>query len=199
MPEAACPAKPPPVNFEAVSSLPFRTFLNGLMSIPWPKARPVDLKGFISVIGVTSATPRAEDQLRKVSFALISKDYMNFSLCLGYHATTIEAFVGDNLDDNYIRFHYQGGAASLERRLRRLQLIGGILSRLGFKVTLTGDLLDGIGIGDPIAALLEKLEILGRLEVYTKQMDMVMSADELAYGYIEDFFNKHVPANHAAP
>jgi pyruvate, water dikinase len=186
----------PTVNFEAVSSLPFRTFLNGLMSIPWPKARPVDMKGFISVIGVTSTTPRAEDQLRKVSFALISKDYMNFSLCLGYHASTIEAFVGDNLDDNYLRFHYQGGAASLERRLRRLQLIGGILSRLGFQVTLQGDTLTGMMIGDPITALLEKLEILGRLEVYTKQLDMVMSADEVAYGYIEDFFEKHVNSNY---
>ncbi len=182
----------PTVNFEAVSSLPFRTFLTGLMSIPWPKARPLDLKGFISVVGVTSTTPRAEDQLRKVSFALISKDYMNFSLCLGYHASTIEAFIGENLDDNYIRFHYQGGAAALERRLRRLQLIGGILSRLGFTVTLKGDLLDGMAIGDPLPALLEKLEILGRLEVYTKQMDMVMAADELTYGYIEDFFKKHV-------
>jgi pyruvate, water dikinase len=189
----------PKVNFEAVRSLPFRTFLNGLMSIPWPKARPLDVKGFISVIGVTTTTPRAEDQLRKVSFALISKDYMNFSLCLGYHASTIEAFVGENLDDNYIRFHYQGGAAALERRLRRLQLIGGILSRLGFSVTLKGDLLDGTAIGDPLPALLEKLEILGRLEVYTKQMDMVMSADELTYGYIDDFFKKHVTAGPATP
>ncbi|MGO9621555.1 MAG: PEP-utilizing enzyme [Desulfobaccales bacterium] len=189
----------PKVNFEAVRSLPFRTFLNGLMSIPWPKARPLDLKGFISVVGVTSTTPRAEDQLRKVSFALISKDYMNFSLCLGYHASTIEAFVGENLDDNYIRFHYQGGAAALERRLRRLQLIGGILSRLGFTVTLKSDLLDGLAIGDPLPALLEKLEILGRLEVYTKQMDMVMSGDELTYGYIEDFFKKHVMVRPAIP
>ncbi len=189
----------PKVDFEAVRSLPFRTFLSGLMSIPWPKARPLDVKGFISVIGVTSTTPRAEDQLRKVSFALISKDYMNFSLCLGYHASTIEAFVGENLDDNYIRFHYQGGAAALERRLRRLQLIGGILSRLGFTVTLKGDLLDGMVIGDPLPALLEKLEILGRLEVYTKQMDMVMSGDELTYGYIEDFFKKHVMVRPATP
>ncbi len=189
----------PKVDFEAVRSLPFRTFLNGLMSIPWPKARPLDVKGFISVIGVTSTTPRAEDQLRKVSFALVSKDYMNFSLCLGYHASTIEAFVGENLDDNYIRFHYQGGAAALERRLRRLQLIGGILSRLGFTVTLKGDLLDGTAIGDPLPGLLEKLEILGRLEVYTKQMDMVMSGDELTYGYIDDFFKKHVTARPATP
>jgi len=181
----------PSITLEDVRSIPFRAFLEGMMSIPWPKARPLDVKGFISVIGVTSTTPQAEDQLRKISFALLSEDYMNFSLCLGYHASTIEAYVSDNLDHNYIRFHYQGGAASLERRVRRLQLIGEILAQLGFKVTVTGDLLDGLQVGDPGPRLLKKLEILGRLEVFTKQMDMVMSDDAAVSGYVIDFLEKH--------
>jgi pyruvate,water dikinase len=179
------------VTFEAVSSIPFRAFLDGMMSIPWPKARPLDVKGFISVIGVTSTTPRAEDQLRRVSFALLSREYMNFSLCLGYHASTIEAYVGNNLDSNYIRFHYQGGAASVDRRLRRLQLIGEILTHLGFEVTVSGDLLDGMLAGEPEARLLKKLETLGRLEVYTKQMDMVMSDDAAVSSYVTGFLEKH--------
>jgi hypothetical protein len=53
-----------------------------------------------------------------------------------------------------------------------------------------------MAIGDPVPALLKKLEILGRLEVYTKQMDMVMSDDDLMHGYIEDFFEKHVNSGH---
>ena len=40
-------------------------------------------------------------------------------------------------------------------------------------MTVTGDLLDGILTGEPEPGLIRKLEILGRLEVYTKQMDMV--------------------------
>jgi pyruvate,water dikinase len=179
------------VTFEAVSSIPFHAFLDGMMSIPWPKARPLDVKGFISVIGVTSTTPRAEDQLRRVSFALLSREYMNFSLCLGYHASTIEAYVGNHLDSNYIRFHYQGGAASVDRRLRRLQLIGEILAQLGFNVTVAGDLLDGMLAGEPEPKLLKKLEILGRLEVYTKQMDMVMSDDAAVSSYVAGFLEKH--------
>jgi pyruvate,water dikinase len=179
------------VTFEAVSSIPFRAFLDGMMSIPWPKARPLDVKGFISVIGVTSTTPRAEDQLRRLSFALLSREYMNFSLCLGYHASTIEAYVGNNLDSNYIRFHYQGGAASIDRRLRRLQLIGEILTQLGFDVTVSGDLLDGMLAGEPEPRLLKKMEILGRLEVYTKQMDMVMSDDAAVSSYVAGFLEKH--------
>ncbi len=187
-------AEKPTVTYEEVTSLPFRAFLDGMMSIPWPKARPLDVKGFISVIGVTSTTPRAEDQLRKVSLALLSENYMNFSLCLGYHASTIEAYVGQNVDHNYIRFHYEGGAASLERRLRRLQLIGEILARLGFTVNVQGDLLDARLAGDQESGLLNKLEILGRLEVYTKQMDMVMADNAVVSGHVTDFLEKHLTA-----
>jgi pyruvate,water dikinase len=187
------------VSFEAVSSIPFHAFLSGMLSIPWPKARPLDVRGFISVIGVTSTTPRAEDQLRRVSFALLSREYMNFSLCLGYHASTIEAYVGNHLDSNYIRFHYQGGAASIDRRLRRLQLIGEILTRIGFNVTVAGDLLDALLAGEPETKLLKKLEILGRLEVYTKQMDMVMSDDAAVSGYVAGFLEKHCDSPQTAP
>ena len=179
------------VSFEDVTSLPYRAFLTGMMSIPWPKARPVDMKGFISVVGVTSTTPRAEDQLQKTSLALLSRNYMNFSLCLGYHASTVEAYVDQDPADNFVRFHYQGGAASVERRVRRLRLIQGILSRLGFEVGIEGDLLDARRSGEPAELLLHLLEILGRLEVFTKQMDMVMTDDEVVYGYVEDFLAQH--------
>lgn len=179
------------VDLEAVTSIPYRAFLTGMMSIPWPKARPLNMKGFISVVGVTSTTPRAEDQLQKTSFALLSRNYMNFSLCLGYHASTIEAYLGDQARNNYIRFHYQGGAASVERRVRRLRLIEGILTRLGFKVEIQGDLLDGRRVGDQHPEMIRLLEILGRLEVYTKQMDMVMTDDDVVWGYVEDFLKQH--------
>jgi pyruvate,water dikinase len=116
---------------------------------------------------------------------------MNFSLCLGYHASTIEAYVGQTQSSNYLRFHYEGGAASVERRVRRLRLIQGILTRLGFEVTITGDLLDGRKTGDDEAACLKLMEILGRLEVFTKQMDMVMTDDDVVYGYIDEFLSKH--------
>jgi hypothetical protein len=53
-----------------------------------------------------------------------------------------------------------------------------------------------LGLVIQVRSLLKKLEIIWRLEVYTKQMDMIMSDDDLAYGYIEDFFAKHVNPNY---
>lgn len=181
------------VGFEDITSEPFRAFLTGMLAVPWPKARPVDLKGFMSVVGVTSTTPRAEDQLKKISLALVARDYFNFSLCLGYHASTIEAFFAPWPGHNYLRFHYEGGAASVERRVRRLRLIGGILTRLGFTVGIKADLLDAQYCGTDRNKLSQLLEVLGKLEVYTKQMDMVMTDDQVVYGYIEDFLAKHCP------
>ena len=182
------------VGLEDLASKPFRALLTGMLSIPWPKARPVDLKGFMSVVGVTSTTPRAEDQLKKISLALVARDYLNFSLCLGYHASTIEAFFAPWPEQNYLRFHYEGGAASVERRIRRLRLIEGVLSRLGFVITIAADRLDAQYHHREQERLALLLEVLGRLEVYTKQLDMVMTDDQVVYGYIEDFLGKHCPA-----
>lgn len=181
------------VGLEDLTSAPFRAFLAGMLAIPWPKARPVDLKGFMSVVGVTSTTPRAEDQLKKISLALVARDYCNFSLCLGYHASTVEAFFAAWPAHNYLRFHYEGGAASVDRRIRRLRLIAGILDRLGFTVTIKADLLDALRPDPDQARLSQLLEVLGKLEVYTKQMDMVMTDDLVIYDYIADFLEKHCP------
>jgi hypothetical protein len=40
--------------------------------------------------------------------------------------------------------------------------------------------------------LLKTLKVLGRLDVYTKQMDMLMSSDGVVQGYVEDFLEKHL-------
>ena len=65
------------------------------------------------------------------------------------------------------------------------------MTHLGFHVTVSGDLLDGMLAGEPEPRLLKKLEILGRLEVYTKQMDMVMSDDAAVSSYVAGFLEKH--------
>lgn len=187
--------KGPRVSFNEVTSLPFRALLSGMLSIPWPKGRPLDVKGFLSVIGVTSTTPQAEKQLEKISLALITDRYVNFSLCLGYHVSTIEAYAGANQDHNFIRFRYQGGAASLDRRLRRLQLIGEILAHLGFQVGITGDSLEALSSHDPEPMVIKKLEILGRLEVYTKQMDMLLADESVVSGYVREFLEKYAGAD----
>ncbi len=51
------------------------------------------------------------------SYAIISANYMNFSIRLGYHLSMVEAYAGENINDNYIKFFFKGGGSTTDRRL----------------------------------------------------------------------------------
>ena len=116
---------------------------------------------------------------------------MNFSIRLGYHLSTVEAYAGDNIDHNYIRFHFKGGGASIERRLRRTQLIKEILEKLDFEVDRVGDMLNARINRCQRSTIEEKLSILGRLAVYTKQLDMIMFSDAFVDCYLQEFMREY--------
>jgi hypothetical protein len=69
---------------------------------------------------------------------------MNFSIRLGYHFSQVEAWVGDQLNDNYVRFFFKGGGAVRDRRLRRVRLISEILARLDFRVQVADDVVRAV-------------------------------------------------------
>ncbi len=131
-------------------------------------------------------------QLSDKSHALISRKYMNFSIRLGYHLSTVEAYIGENLNDNYIQFFFQGGGASLDRRLRRTILIKDILEKLDFKVRKAGDVVEAKIAKFGEDYILKKLDILGRLTVYTKQLDMVMFNDSMVEWFKDEFLKEHL-------
>jgi pyruvate,water dikinase len=125
------------------------------------------------------------------SFSFISREYMNFSIRLGYHLSVVEAYAGENINDNYIRFFFKGGGASRERRLRRVKLISEVLKKIDFRVRVTEDVIDAIITKDKKSHLEEKLEILGRLTVYTKQLDAIMHDDASTELHMEEFIGEH--------
>ena len=116
---------------------------------------------------------------------------MNFSIRLGYHLTTVEAYAGDNIDHNYIRLHFKGGGASIDRRLRRTRLIKEILEKLDFEVDRIGDMLNARITRYQRSTIEEKLSILGRLTVYTKQLDMIMFSDAFVDCYLQEFMKDY--------
>lgn len=178
---------------EHISSTPFNAFFKGLASMRWPEPKPFDTKGFLGMIAHTATIPK--QKLRKTgeeSFSFISKEYMNFSFRLGYHFSTVEAYAGENINDNYIRFFFKGGGAATDRRLRRVRLITDILKRLDFRVKVVEDVIDANITKYKKHSIEEKLEILGRLTVYTKQLDMVMYNDAITDWYIEEFVKRHI-------
>jgi pyruvate,water dikinase len=178
---------------EYIYSVPFNAFYKGLVSMNWPKPRTVDVKGLTSMEAHTASIP--EGELYRVgdrSFSFITGEYMNFSIRLGYHLSTVESYIGESINDNYIRFFFKGGGAGRERRFRRVRLISEILKNLDFSVKIIEDVIDANLMKYKKSAIEKRLEVLGKLTAYTKQLDMVMYNNAITDLYIEDFFNAYL-------
>jgi pyruvate,water dikinase len=111
---------------------------------------------------------------------------MVLSLRMGYHFTTIEALCTPESGKNYIRMQHKGGGASPDRRARRVVLIRELLSRLGFEHAGSGDFLDSAVSYLDAPTNLRVLEVLGRLTMLTKQLDIALSNDAIARWYRDD-------------
>jgi pyruvate,water dikinase len=109
---------------------------------------------------------------------------------MGYHFSTIEAIASDDLGKNYVRIQFKGGGTLPDRRLRRVWLLTRVLGALGFESNNRGDFLDARASYEPAAAILEKLHVLGRLTIMTKQLDIALSNDAVAQWYANDFMKK---------
>jgi len=178
------------IPIQAVLSIPMRAFLEGMSDprIVWDKPRTVSARGFASVLGESIIGPPAEAKgVGKMSFAIISDRYLNFSTKAGYHFNTVDTYCGKSLNKNYIHFRFEGGAASEIRRMRRIKFVKTVLEALDFKVQCRGDLL---------VARLEKYDRdfissrlidLGRLTMVCRQLDMLMDNDRSPDYFAQSF------------
>jgi pyruvate,water dikinase len=178
---------------DAVVSVPFAAFLRGMRAMSWPEPRAADAKGLLGMMAHTATIP--EEELRgtaEKSLALIGGNYMNFSIRLGYHFSQVEAWVGERLNDNYVRFFFKGGGAVRDRRLRRVRLIAEILAKMDFQVRVADDVIRALAAKYRRPELERTLEALGKLTAYTKQLDMAMFNDAVTDWYRDEFLREHL-------
>ena len=123
---------------------------------------------------------------------MLSKNYMNFSIRLGYHLSTVEAYVSDQVNDNYLTFRFRGGGSTPERRERRARLIEAIIDHLHLNHRRKGELIEARLAKYPAEQMAQRLTLLGKLTHYTKQLDMVLFSDSIVEWYIKDFVQEHV-------
>jgi len=174
------------ISEEELLSEPMQAFWSGIKREGWPsRPPPADFKGLIAVMGKADHVEYSQN-----SFAILSREYMILSLGMGYHFTSVEAMATAEASKNYIRIQFKAGGASLDRRLRRIRLIMEILTRMGFENSSRGDFLDAMLSYQGPQAIAEKLHLLGRMTMMTKQLDMALSNDAVAQWYIEDILKK---------
>ena len=148
----------------------------------------VDLKGFASVmLNTLSDSARYGATMGEKSYALISREYMNFNSRLAYHFSTVDSYCSEVKNNNYITFHFMGGGSSSERRARRVRFIAGVLRNLDFDVEIKGDWLLARLMKYECKATEKKLDYLGRLMCCARQLDMVMYSDGVVEWYVRAF------------
>ena len=170
-----------------IQSRPMQALWGGILVEGWPQSQvPADLKGFIAVMGANiqeGHTPEFSEN----SYAFLSQEYMLLNLRMGYHFSTIESLATAEPEKNYIRMQFKLGGAPLERRMRRIWLISELMRMIGFENSSQGDFLDSTIAYQSEEGILERLKLLGRITILTKQLDMALSNDARTRWYLKEF------------
>ncbi len=176
------------VSVDELTSAPFAALLEGMMDsrVRWAGPVGFDLKGFVSVV-VRSA---ADDQrYGEPSYAICSSDYVHFASRLAYHFATVDAICGASVNESYVRFRFQGGAAVAERREWRARFLASVLRRNGFTVWQAGDRVDALLPKRPREELEDSLVMLGRLMASSRHLDMLIESPAVASALSEAFLS----------
>jgi len=167
------------VRMGDIISRPFLAFVQGLtLKDVWDRE-----PGSLSMREIISGLDRTFSAIMEVpeyagkNHAILAENYMNVGLRLGYHYSVIDSYLSGNINQNYVYFRFAGGFADENRRRRRADLIRGILDRLGFKVTVRGDLVLGkLKLVDS-REVISALRVLGELTGFTRQIDLEMDSE----------------------
>jgi pyruvate,water dikinase len=178
------------VKCEDIVSIPMQAIWEGITALPWKGPPPVDTKGFLSIMFGATMDPSIDPSVRKrfadKNYIVISKHFCNLNSRLGFHFSTTEAYVGDNPNENYVSFIFKGGAADVDRRVRRVQFVARLLEEFDFRVEIKDDSLLARLTGHDQDYLTERLKVLGHVMTHTRQLDMVMYNDAMVKYYYED-------------
>jgi len=121
--------------------------------------------------------PYQDHSFQDPSYAIASDRYLNFTARVGYHFSALDSYCGLAVSKNYISFRFAGGAADIVHRARRARAIAEILEALGFQVDLKADRVDARITKREREEIGQKLEMVGRMFQFTRQMDVGMNSD----------------------
>ena len=173
-----------------LESLPMKAIWKGLShpGITWKGSVAIDAGNLMHLM-VRGAMTGPDNLPGGDSYAILSREYVNLSAKFGYHFANLDAFVGDLPDWNYISLQFAGGAGTYYGKTLRLTFLGNVLQRLGFKITVAGDLLEASLVGLDSISMEKVLDQVGRLLASSRLLDMAIGNEAEMNRMIDGFFS----------
>jgi hypothetical protein len=134
--------------------------------------------------------PGRESAMAGSNYLIVSGDFFHLNTKLGFHYSTVEAFLGERAAENYVWFYFKGGAADRERKERRGDLIRGVLERFDFWTQASGDMISARVERQEKAYMMERLKVLGYILLHTRQLDMVLSDTARVRRHLEEMIKE---------
>lgn len=181
------------VRIEEIESQPLKALWSGIAKPDAWSTEPVDIdfKGLMSSLTRNWDSTTGGVSASGFNLAVINNIYMNLHLRLGYHFNLIDARMHDDQQHNHIYFRFVGGVTDLTRRSRRAKVLAGILSAYHFQVVTKGDLVVARLLHLPKDEIRERLQVLGALIAFTRQLDIQLRSDQDIPRFVEEFFSQN--------
>ncbi|WP_419785286.1 PEP/pyruvate-binding domain-containing protein [Pseudodesulfovibrio sp.] len=168
------------IGLEEIDSFPLRKLWAGMHAVPWEGPPPVHTGGLMSVMFEATMNPNLTvgggTKYTQKNYFMVSKNYCSLQSRFGFHFCGVESLVGDRISENYCSFQFKGGAANLERRIRRARFVGEFLEGFDFRARVREDNLFARVEGMDRKTMGHRLQVVGYLITHTRQLDMIMSS-----------------------
>ena len=175
---------------ESLKSIPFWAFWKGFADpvLAWPDRWGREMAGLPAdfreeVLGGFSGNRRKNDP----NYLIAAPDYLNFNARFSYHYAMVDAFVSEGDENNHVQFRFHNGGADSERRERRARFLEIVLRSARFSVDRRGDFVTAWLGRYPRRDCEEALEVLGRLLVCSRELDLFMRTEASVKMFAEKF------------
>jgi len=168
-----------PVTPEDFASLPLQAIWAGMThpGVSWEGTVNFARSRFMALMA-SIATSELGPEPGGDSYVLAAHDYLNFSAKFGYHFATVDALCTADPGQNYVALQFAGGAGNFFGRSLRVRFLGAVLERIGFEVSLQGDLLEAAFGRHGPEATRDRLDQLGRLLASCRLLDMTLANED---------------------
>ncbi|HEB70850.1 MAG TPA: hypothetical protein ENI88_14720 [Desulfobulbus sp.] len=165
---------------EQVNAPPFCELWKGMTAPDVTRNRPNQQMDARDLPSTTTRTTTVETIAEDAkSYAVVTPEYLNLSLSMGYHYVTLDCYIAEDPYSNYITLSFKGGAADTKGRQLRFLLIAEILQQLGFDVTVKKDYLKAGIKAEDSEELLRIIYELGRMLAVTRLLDVALEDEEM--------------------